>query len=158
MAPAIHQTLLLVDDDDDDVVFMKMAFRKAGLLAFRVAGDGEAAINYLSGQGEYADRVRHPLPVLVFLDLKLPRVLGLDVLKWIRSQRDLDTMVVIILTSSPLHADVRAACALGANSFLVKPSNPLLLHELIDLVKRYWLNHNLPSASYSSASAVGRVR
>ena len=89
------QTILLVEDEENDVVFMEMALEKAGLMrAFQVAEDGEEAINYLSGKGEFADRARFPLPALVFLDLKLPLIMGMDVLKWIRDQPALDTMVV----------------------------------------------------------------
>lgn len=150
------QTILLVEDEENDVVFMEMALEKAGLAdAFQVAEDGEEAINYLSGQGEFADRARFPLPALIFLDLKLPKVMGMDVLKWIRNQSALDTMVVIMLTSSQQRSDIRMACSLGANSYLVKPLNPLALGEIVDLVKRYWLKLNHPTATI--AAAVTRV-
>lgn len=142
------QTILLVEDEENDVVFMEMALEKAGLLsAFQVAEDGEEAIDYLSGKGEFADRTRFPIPALVFLDLKLPRVMGMDVLKWIRDQPELDTMVVIMLTSSQQRTDIRRACSLGANSYLVKPSNPAGLGEIVDLVRRYWLQLNQPTAT-----------
>ena len=146
------QTILLVEDEENDVFFMEMTLRKSGLLpALRVAEDGQEAINYLSGQGEFADRTRFPLPALVFLDLKLPHVMGMDVLKWIRERPALDTMVVIILTSSQQRSDIEKACALGANSFLVKPSNPAGLEEIVDLVKRYWLQLNQPTATLMTA-------
>lgn len=142
------QTILLVEDEENDVVFMEMALEKAGLAsAFQVAEDGKEAIDYLSGAGEFADRARFPIPALVFLDLKLPRVMGMDVLKWIRDQTELDTMVVIMLTSSQQRTDIRRACALGANSYLVKPSNPADLVQIVDLVKRYWLQLNQPTAT-----------
>jgi DNA-binding response OmpR family regulator len=148
------QTILLVEDEENDVVFMEMALDKAGLAsAFQVAEDGEEAIDYLSGKGEFADRTRFPLPSLVFLDLKLPRVMGMDVLKWIRDQPALDTVVVIILTSSQQRTDIRMACTLGANSYLVKPSNPLALDEVVDLVKRYWLKLNHPTATFAATPA-----
>ena len=148
------QTILLVEDEENDVLFMEMALEKAGLMsALQVAEDGEEAINYLSGKGEFADRTRHPLPALVLLDLKLPRVMGMDVLKWIREQEALDTMVVIMLTSSQQRSDIERACALGANSYLVKPSNPLALTEIVDLVKRYWLKLNHPTATIAAPTA-----
>jgi CheY-like chemotaxis protein len=150
----ITQTILLVEDEENDVVFMEMALEKAGLArVFQVAEDGQEAIDYLSGQGAFADRKRFPLPVLVFLDLKLPRVMGMDVLMWIRAQPELDTVVVIILTSSQQRADIKMACALGANSYLVKPSNPLGLEEVVELVKRYWLKLNHPTATVAAAAA-----
>jgi len=148
------QTILLVEDEENDVVFMEMALKKEGLAsALQVAEDGQAALDYLSGAGEFADRARFPIPALVFLDLKLPRVMGMDVLKWIRDQSELDTMVVIMLTSSQQRSDIRGACALGANSYLVKPSNPLDLAQIVDLVKRYWLQLNQPTAA-AMASAL----
>ncbi len=147
----ITPTILLVEDEENDVVFMEMALEKSGLAsAFQVAEDGEEAIDYLSGKGEFADRARFPIPALVFLDLKLPRVMGMDVLKWIRDQPELDTMVVIMLTSSQQGTDIRRACSLGANSYLVKPSNPAALNQIVDLVKRYWLQLNQPTATASA--------
>lgn len=150
------QTILLVEDEENDVVFMEMALEKAGLVnAFQVAEDGEEAINYLSGKGEFADRARYPLPALVFLDLKLPLIMGMDVLKWIRDQPAFDTTVVIMLTSSQQRSDIQRACALGANSYLVKPSNPGRLEEIVDLVKRYWLQLNQPTATLVAMAFAG---
>lgn len=153
------QTILLVEDEENDVVFMEMALEKAGLMhAFQVAEDGQEAIDYLSGKGEFADRTRFPLPALVLLDLKLPLIMGMDVLKWIRDQPGLDTMVVIMLTSSQQRSDIQRACALGANSYLVKPSNPAALEEIVDLVKRYWLRLNQPTATTAAMTAFAGVR
>ena len=153
------QTILLVEDEENDVTFMEMALEKAGLLsAFQLAEDGEEAINYLSGQGDFADRARFPLPALVFLDLKLPKVMGMDVLKWIRDQPALDAMVVIVLTSSQQRSDIQKACTLGANSYLVKPSNPLGLNEIVDVVKRYWLQLNHPTSTLVGVRTAAAAR
>lgn len=150
------QSILLVEDEENDVVFMEIALEKAGLTStFQVAEDGQEAIDYLNGNGEFADRARFPLPALVFLDLKLPKVMGMDVLKWIRDQPALDVMVVIMLTSSQQRSDIQKACSLGANSYLVKPSNPLGLEEIVELVKRYWLRLNHPTATISTAAHAG---
>ncbi len=141
------QTILLIEDEENDVIFMKMALAKAGLVeGLQVAQDGGEAIDYLSGNGAFADRGLFPLPALVLLDLKLPRVMGMDVLRWIRARPEFDMMLVIVLTSSQQRADVQTACALRANSYLVKPSNPLYLTEMMELVKRYWLQLNHPTA------------
>lgn len=142
------QTILLVEDDENDVMFARMALEKAGVASgLQVAEDGAQAIDYVSGQGDFGDRIRHPLPALVLLDLKLPRVMGMDVLKWIRDQRELDMMLVVMLTSSQHRSDIQMACSLGANSYLVKPTNPLDLSEMMELVKRYWLQLNQPTAT-----------
>lgn len=152
-------TILLVEDEENDVVFMEMAVEKAGLMhTFQVAEDGQEAIDYLSGKGDFADRTRFPLPALVLLDLKLPLIMGMDVLRWIRGQPGLDTMVVIVLTSSQQRSDIQEACALGANSYLVKPSNPAGLVEIVDLVKRYWLRLNQPTATMAAMTTFAVAR
>lgn len=145
--------ILLVENDPNDVFLTKRAFEKTGLgAAFQIAGDGEEAIDYLGGRGEFADRSRFPLPVLVLLDLKLPRVGGLEVLKWIRDQAELETTVVIMLTSSQKRSDIQQAYALGANSYLVKPSSVLELERIVGLVERYWLRLNQPTATMAAAA------
>jgi DNA-binding response OmpR family regulator len=145
------QTILLVEDEDNDVLFMRMALGKAEITNdFQVAEHGEQAIEYLSGTGIYADRRRYPLPALVLLDLKLPRIMGMDVLKWIRERREFDPMVVIVLTSSQQRSDISTASSLGANSYLVKPSNPLVLGDIMGLVKSYWLQLNQPTATFTA--------
>jgi CheY-like chemotaxis protein len=149
------QTILLVEDEENDVLFMQMALEKAGLAsALRVAEDGQEAIDYVSGQGKFADRGRFPMPALVFLDLKMPRVMGMEVLKWMREQPALSTMVVVMLTSSQQRSDIEKACALGANSYLVKPSNPLELNEIVEGVKRYWLQLNHPTVTMAATAAL----
>ena len=139
----MSQTILLVEDDANDVYFMKRAAREAGILdSLQVAQDGQEAMDYLGGVGGYADRQRFPLPCLVLLDLKLPRVMGFEVLKWIRQQTELKSTIVIVLTSSDLKADVDLAYRLGANSYLVKPSTLDKFKETIARIKQYWLDLN----------------
>lgn len=148
MASVLTQSILVVEDDENDQMFMKLAFEKAGIVsALQLAEDGEMAIDYLAGRGAFADRRLHPLPALVLLDLKLPRVMGMDVLQWIRAQPELDLMIVVVVTSSQHESDIRQAYALRANSYLVKPTNPLRLGEIIALVKSYWMQANEPTAS-----------
>ena len=148
------QTILLVEDDANDVYFMKRAAREAGILdSLHVAQDGREAMEYLGGLGEYADRQRFPLPSLVLLDLKLPRVMGFEVLKWIRQQPALKGTIVIVLTSSDLKTDVDLAHRLGANSYLVKPSTPDKLKETIARIKQYWLDLNRPAPEHVGHAA-----
>ena len=135
--------ILLVEDDPNDAYFMKRAARAAGILdLLKVAKDGQEAVNYLGGLGECADCLRFPLPCLVLLDLKLPRMMGFEVLKRIRGQPALKSTIVIVLTSSGLGLDVDQAYRLGANSYLVKPTTPDELTEMIKKVKQYWLELN----------------
>lgn len=136
-------TFLLVEDDPNDVTLIRRAFRKCGIAtALQVVSDGDAAIAYLSGQGAFADRDQYPLPVLVLLDLKLPRTSGLEVLAWRREQEGLRRIPVVVLTSSRLAPDVNSAYDLGANSYLVKPVSPEGLQEIVRALNLYWLALN----------------
>lgn len=141
------QPILLVEDDENDVFFFQRAMRKAGMThPLQVARDGQEAINYLEGGGKFACRAEFPLPVLILLDLKLPLVMGLDVLRWIRQQPSL-TPIVVILSSSRAEADVAEAYRLGANAYLVKPSQTNELGDMVRAVSDFWLKHNTPPPS-----------
>jgi CheY-like chemotaxis protein len=138
-----HGAVLLVEDDANDVFLMQRAFKKAGIPnPIYVAGDGEDAVSYLAGHGEFADRSRHPMPLLVLLDLKLPRKNGIEVLEWIRKQHPLRRLPVVVLTSSREPRDVDRAYDAGANSYLVKPLGFESLLDLVHSLNAYWLVHN----------------
>ena len=136
-------TILHVEDDSNDALLFQHACRKAGMdVNLQVAADGEEALAYLKGADQFNNRETHPLPNLVVLDLKLPRVNGFDVLAWLRNEQKLRRLPVIVLTSSSHQSDVKRAYDLGANSFLVKP---LAFEALVDLAKginQYWLSLN----------------
>jgi CheY-like chemotaxis protein len=138
-----HGTILLVEDDANDVFLMQRACRKVELPnPLHVVGDGDEAVDYLSGAGRYADRVQYPLPVLVLLDLKLPRKGGLEVLDWLRQEPTLRRLPVVVLTSSKEPNDVNRAYDLGANSYLVKPLGFDALLDLVRSLNEYWLTLN----------------
>src|SRR2546425_414314 len=126
--------ILLVEDDEDDILLLRRAFRNAHianpLLEVR---DGQAAIQYLSGEGDYGDRTRYPIPFLILLDLRLPKLSGFEVIAWLREQPQLANVIVVVLTASDHVPDVTKARELGANSYLVKPGN---FEELVQMVKR----------------------
>ncbi len=138
---AISQlAILLVEDNPDDVELIRRAFRRANVAnPIHVVTDGEQALAYLSGDGEYADRFRHPLPVLLLLDLKLPRRSGHEVLGWIRAREGLRRLPVAILTSSRESDDVNRAYDLGANAYLQKPVSFEALLELVRTLNLFWL-------------------
>ena len=115
-------TILVVEDNPTDVMLIRRAFDKAKLAnPLHVVGDGDAAVEYLSGEASYADREMFPLPILMLLDLKLPKRSGLEVLEWLRMQETLKRIPVVVLTSSQQDRDVNAAYDIGVNSYLVKP-------------------------------------
>lgn len=123
--------ILIVEDDPNDVFFLRRAFGRAGVRQdLRVAHDGEEAIHYLAGDGRFQDRRKFPLPCLVILDLKLPKVNGLEVLKWLRQRENLKDLPVVMVTSSDENGDQEAANRHGVEAYRVKPVS---LEELVDL-------------------------
>jgi CheY-like chemotaxis protein len=133
------KTILVVEDTEDDVFFLKRALREADVAnPVQVVIDGQQALDYLDGKGEYADREQYPLPFLVLLDLKLPYVMGLEVLKWIRERPELNEVLVAVLTSSQQDSDVEETRRLGGNYYLVKPPSRQKLVELIRSFGHLW--------------------
>ena len=135
--------ILLAEDRDDVFFLMERAYKKAKLTnPLKIVSDGEQALAYLKGEGVYADRNQYPFPALLLLDIKMPRMNGLEVLSAIRQDPQLRRLVVIVLTASNLDQDVNRAFDLQANSYLVKPSDTDGMVETLDKVKAYWLRIN----------------
>ena len=143
--------ILLVEDNYNDVLLIQRAFRKAKVEPqMSIVDDGDKAISYLSRDGKYADREQYPLPSLILLDLKMPRLSGLEVLAWIRQQPELKRLLVVVLTSSQEDSDLAQAYDLGANSYLVKPLDFQDFVSLIELINAYWFKLNQrPHLSFS---------
>lgn len=147
-----NRAILLVEDNEDDVHIMKRALKEAQIRnPLFVVEDGQQALDYLAGQGQFSDRSNWPMPALLFLDLKLPLKSGHDVLNWIRQQPALKSLVVVVLTSSDQPEDIQKSYSLGANSYLVKPPTSAQLVDMAKSFKWYWLEYNrfvheLPSA------------
>ena len=135
--------ILLIEDNYDDVLLIQRAFRKASIQQpLTIVSDGDEAILYLQGKGKYADSERFPFPVLILLDLKLPRRSGLEVLAWIGQQPKSRRLLIIVLTSSQENSDLDRAYDLGANSYLVKPIDFHNFVHLVQLVDDYWFKLN----------------
>jgi len=138
-----HDTILIVEDDDDDVMLIRRAFKQSKIMNnLRFIADGQTAIDYLAGHGEHADRKAFPLPILILLDLKLPRKSGLEVLAWMKEQSLLKRIPVVILTSSKENKDVNRAYDFGVNSYLLKPVDFSQLSEIVKHVHLYWILTN----------------
>ncbi|HEY9878967.1 MAG TPA: response regulator [Leptolyngbyaceae cyanobacterium] len=138
-----QNTVLLVEDNPKDVFLIKRALQKAETaIALQVVGDGDAAVQYLTGEASYSDRNVHPVPALVLLDLKLPRRSGAEVLAWIRQHPDLKQLPVVVLTSSREDADVNRIYDLGANAYMVKPPTFDQLVEIIRALNIHWMIYN----------------
>ena len=143
--------ILLVEDDPNDTFFFERAMKQAHVHhPLRVVRDGLEAIAYFAGTGSFADRGHNPLPSLVVLDLNLPHKHGLEVLQWIRNSAPDPLVPVVVLTSSVSDLDTREAYRSGANSYLVKPSQPTELTEMVRLLDLYWIRHNRVAPSPNS--------
>ena len=138
-------TVLLCEDDPDDVLLTQIAFEKARLAnPLQIVRDGEEAIAYFQGEGRFADRKRFPLPILLLLDLKMPKLDGFHVLQWLRKQSEVQRVPVAIMTSSDHDPDISRAYELGADSYLIKPPDAEALLALVQRLNAYWLILNEP--------------
>ena len=152
------KTILQVEDDPNDVFFLQKAMKKLGVMnPIQVATDGQQALDYLAGAGKFANRTEFPFPSLVLLDVKLPYVMGLEVLRRIREQRG-RAVPVVMLSASAQEADIVTAYRLGANAFLCKPSEASRFEEMVKAIKDFWLTQNtLPETSSSEPPCEGVV-
>lgn len=138
-------TILLVEDNPSDVALTRRAFKRNGIAnELRIAEDGQDALDYLFCDGAYAGRDGTDMPGIVLLDLKLPRIGGLEVLQHIRSDKRTRRIPVVILTSSVEENDLLTGYEYGANSYLRKPVD---FHQFSEVIKQfglYWLVINEP--------------
>ena len=141
----MSKTILLVEDNPDDVKLTLRAFKRNNMLnPIVVARDGVEALDFLFARGAYAERAGKPPPTLVILDLKLPRLDGLEVLRAIRGDERTKFIPVVILTSSKEQQDLMQGYALGANSYVRKPVDFTEFMEAVRLLGIYWLMTNQP--------------
>jgi CheY-like chemotaxis protein len=133
--------ILLAEDDENDIFLMRRAFDRAGVPnPVFVVRNGKEVIDYLAGAGAFAERSKFPEPGLMLLDLKMPWMDGMDVLAWLRSQRQYDTLPVVVLTSSKLQSDVDRSRELGVYDYRVKPHAFEDFVRLLDDVRKCWLD------------------
>lgn len=139
------KNLLYVEDEESDAFLLKHSFEQIGIPdPFHLVTDGEQAIDFLAGQGAYADHDRFALPCLILLDLNLPKKSGFEVLEW-RLQHPVVRMIpVVIFTSSHNPEDVRHAYQLGAAGYLIKLPNPLEWTRRACAIRDFWLENNTP--------------
>jgi len=148
LAASSGATVLHVDDDPNDTALLEAARRKAEI-QFRLenVSDGDQAMAYLNGSTPFGNRVRHPWPTLILLDLKMPRATGFEILRWIRNRPDCKELPVVVLSGSELQEDIRQAYSIGANSYLVKPLGFEALVQLVRNLASVWLAPGLRKLS-----------
>jgi CheY-like chemotaxis protein len=131
--------VLLAEDDPGDVTLLQYSVETTGTgWCLHHVHDGQAAIEYLSGQGAYADRNVHHLPKLLLLDLKMPRKSGFDVLEWLNSVQSVAQMPVIVFSASLREQDVTQAYKLGASAFVIKPSTVDARDRVVKSIAEFW--------------------
>ena len=132
--------ILVAEDDAQHALLIRAAFAAAHFAnPVVVVDDGDQAVAYLKGEGAYADRERHPRPVLVLLDLHMPGRSGLEVLAWLRAQPNLRQLPVIVLTASEEEANIKHAFDAGAMSYLIKPVGFDALLDVVRSLELQWL-------------------
>jgi two-component system response regulator len=152
-ADPIERVVLVVDDREDDIVLTQEAFAQAKVpTQLFVVRDGAEAISYLEGSGKFANRAEFPIPDLMLLDINMPKVDGFEVLRWVRSNPDLKSLRVVMLTTSDQMIDIDLAYELGVNSYVVKPIKFQSYVELIGFLLKFWF------VSSSTPTPPGQVR
>jgi CheY-like chemotaxis protein len=133
-------TVLLVEDDLNDIFLVKRAFKMAQIRnPLQVVTDGLEAMQYLQGEGKYADREHYPLPRLIVMDIKMPRKSGFEVLEWVKTQQGrLRRIPIVIVSSSDNPTDINRAYELGANAYMVKPVDFRAVEHLFQSITHYW--------------------
>ena len=133
-------TILAADDEETDRLILQLAFDTAKLPhPLMTVRDGQECVDYLGGHNIFADRAKYPLPALLLLDLKMPRLNGFEVLSWIATRPDLKELPVIVLSSSSDDSDINKARRLGAREYLVKPHSLAEYVEILHGLERRWL-------------------
>ncbi|MDX1545649.1 MAG: response regulator [Rhodothermales bacterium] len=130
--------ILLIEDNPDDVFFMREVFGKSSIpKTLHVVNDGEEALRYLRQQDPFEDA---PRPSLIILDLKLPKMSGIDLLEQIKTNAQLRAIPVVVLTTSDADADATATYDLHATAFITKPKNLEDFAEVMQRIEAFWLN------------------
>jgi CheY-like chemotaxis protein len=144
ISPSNARPILAAEDEETDALILRRVFKKAGLPnELIIAADGQETVEYLTGVGHYADRSRHPLPCLLLLDLKMPRMNGFDVLAWLSQNPEFNDLPVVVLSSSSHESDIKKAREMGAWDYQIKPHSMEELGRVIqNVISRWLLNRN----------------
>ena len=133
------KAILIAEDDENDAVLLKLALQKAGVEnPVFTMNDGDQVIAYLKGDTPYANREKFPLPSVLLLDLKMPRLSGFQVMEWLHAQKDFKSLLVVVLTGHDGLREVQQAYKLGAHSFLIKPCKSEDIKNLIHWYSEHW--------------------
>ena len=131
--------ILIAEDEENDAIILEQALRKVGFEnPFRFCRDGTEVLEYLRGEGRCRDRKKFPFPRILITDLKMPKMGGIEILKWLYHHPDCSLIPKIVLTASKNASDIQEAYKWGANSYLVKPGGYESLTRMLKLMFDYW--------------------
>jgi two-component system, response regulator len=134
-------TILMAEDDEDDYMLTKEAFEEAGLQTdLKWVRDGEELMEYLLRKGEYENPQKSPRPVIILLDLNMPKKDGREALKEIKAHPDLRSIPVLAMTTSNAKEDIQYTYGLGVNSFIRKPVGFNRFVDVVKVIDKYWLD------------------
>jgi len=147
----LHEFVILVaEDDPNDADLLKLAMHRGGITErICFVKDGQEAIDYLRGNGKYADRKEFPFPTVVITDLKMPRLDGLQLLDWLHRHPECNVIPTVLMSASGLGSDVQKAYRFGANSYFKKPSSFSELVHLMKLLHDYWCRSEIPALPHN---------
>ena|SRR5215469_9753968 len=135
----MSKAVLIAEDSDDDAMAIRAALRNAGVtLPLRFVTDGSSVIAYLKGAREYVDREIFPLPNVLLLDLKMPRLDGFQVMEWLKTQKQFHDLLIVVLSGMGELSNIREAYMLGARSFLIKPIRVTDVRNVMRAYSTYW--------------------
>ena len=139
--------ILIAEDSEDDAFILQHTLKKAGLPnPTHICVDGLDVIDYLQAQGPYADRAKYPFPRMLIVDLKMPRMSGLDLLAWIKKHPRCAIIPCVVFTSSREPSDIVTAYRLGANAFITKPGDLPGLERILRALHHFWNWAELPES------------
>lgn len=149
-------SILVAEDNPDDEALTVRALKKVGAAdEIHVVRDGSEALDYLFARGKYASRAGEPLPTVMLLDLRMPKIGGLDVLRELRANEATRLLPVVVLTSSDEEQDIVESYELGANSYVQKPVDFTKFAEAVGQLGLYWITHNRQPEAKSPVSQPG---
>jgi CheY-like chemotaxis protein len=145
MKPRQWLNVLVAEDNEADLALLREAVRRNSMdVRLREVSEGPEVIRYLCGDGPFADRHAFPMPDVLLLDLKMPKLSGFDVLHWLREHPECSRLPAIIISGSGLEKDIEKAYALGANTYFEKPSDFADFTSLLELLVQYWARSKRP--------------
>jgi CheY-like chemotaxis protein len=142
--------VLVAEDQESEVIIYQNAFRRCGISGIYYVNDGREAVEYLSGDGQYADRQKHPFPTCMLLDLKMPRMDGLDVLQWMLDHPTCRVIPTVMMSNSGIPADINRAYMLGVNAYFTKPTRLQEMVDVLALIHHFWTVSQKPELPRSA--------